>query len=60
MELARDSGVLGSLVKLLYLSFEVINISYLLYFSELALLSAFFYLLESECSARAQKLYPLA
>ena len=38
---ARDFGILGSLVKLLYLSFKVINISSLLYFSELALLSAF-------------------
>ena len=57
---ARDSGVLGSLVELLYLSFEVININYLLYFSELALLSAFFYLLESKCSGRAWKLYPFS
>ena len=49
--------MLESLLKLLYLSFEVINISYLLYFSELALLSAFFYPLESECSAHARKFF---
>ena len=48
------------MVQLLYLSFDFINISYLLYFSESALLSAFFYLLEFECSAQARKLYPLA
>ena len=45
---ARDSGVLGSLVKLLYLSFDFINISYLLSFFESALLSIVFYLLKSE------------
>ena len=32
----------------MYLSFEFINISYLLYFSESALLSIVFYLLKSE------------
>ena len=40
VELARDSGVVRRMVQLLYLSFDFINISYLLYFSESALLSA--------------------
>ena len=50
----RKSGI-----ALVSFFFDFINISYLLYFSESALLSVFFYLLESECLARAQKLYPL-
>ena len=53
--LSRDSGVVGSLLQLLYLSFNFINISYLLYFSDSALLSTFIYLPKSECSTCARK-----
>jgi len=47
--LSQDSEVvIGAWYQLLYLFFDIINISYLLYFLELALLSAFIYFSEYE------------